>query len=100
MSEQSEQGAPNTGKRVGPAPATRCLLPGWRTRIILDPVAGRCAEAGSAGHAPAGATANSKLTFHPDHSVGADQHGGQFFIPHALYRSHYLELIFARLLQQ
>ena len=27
---------------------------------------------GSAGHAPAGATANSKLTFHLDHSVGAD----------------------------
>ena len=26
-----------------------------------------------AGHAPASATANSKLTFQPDHSVGADQ---------------------------
>jgi hypothetical protein len=36
-------------------------------------VAGCATSTGSAGHAPAGATANSKLTFHPDHSVGADQ---------------------------
>ena len=35
-------------------------------------MAGCATSTGSAGHAPAGATANSKLTFHPDHSVGAD----------------------------
>lgn len=27
---------------------------------------------GFAGHAPVGATANSELTFYPDHSMGAD----------------------------
>jgi hypothetical protein len=36
-------------------------------------VAGCATSTGSAGHAPAGATANSKLTFHLDHSVGADE---------------------------
>jgi len=40
---------PNIGKRVGPSPATRRLLLGWQARIILDPVAGRRAEAGLGG---------------------------------------------------
>jgi len=34
-------------------------------------VAGCATSTGFAGHA--GATANLKLTFHPDHSVGANQ---------------------------
>src|SRR5437660_4445913 len=37
----------------------------------LRRVAGCATPTGSAGHA--GATANLKLTFHPDHSAGADQ---------------------------
>jgi hypothetical protein len=36
-------------------------------------VAGCATPSGSAGHA--GETANLKLTFHLDHSVGADQDG-------------------------
>jgi hypothetical protein len=36
-------------------------------------VAGCATPSGSAGHA--GETANLKLTFHLDHSVGADQFG-------------------------
>ena len=36
-------------------------------------VAGCATSTGSAGHAPAGTTANTKLTFRPDHSAGADQ---------------------------
>src|SRR5712691_13105618 len=40
---------PNINKRVGPSPATRRLLLGWQARIILDPVAGRRAEAGFGG---------------------------------------------------
>ena len=42
-------------------------------RASIRRVAGCATSTGSAGHAPAGATANSKLTFHLDHSVGADQ---------------------------
>jgi hypothetical protein len=37
-------------------------------------VAGCATPIGFAGHAPTSATANSELTFHPDHSMGADQH--------------------------
>ena len=44
-------------------------------RASIRRVAGCASSTGSAGHAPAGATANSKLTFQTDHSVGADQHG-------------------------
>jgi hypothetical protein len=35
-------------------------------------VAGCATPIGFAGHAPTSATANSELTFHPDHSMGAD----------------------------
>jgi hypothetical protein len=36
-------------------------------------VAGCATPIGFAGYAPTSATANSELTFHPDHSMGADQ---------------------------
>jgi hypothetical protein len=49
---------------MGPATSTR----GVRARIRR--VAGCAPPTGSAGHA--GATANLKLTFHLDHSAGAD----------------------------
>jgi hypothetical protein len=51
--------------RGGPVTSTR----GVRARIRR--VAGCATPIGSAGHA--GATANLKLTFHLDHSAGADQ---------------------------
>jgi hypothetical protein len=41
-------------------------------RASIRRVAGCATSTGSADHATAGATANSKLTFHLDHSVGAD----------------------------
>jgi hypothetical protein len=41
-------------------------------------VAGCATPTGSAGHA--GATANLKLTFHLDHSAGADQSRVSFFM--------------------
>ena len=41
-----------------------------KSRTRLRRVAGYATSTGCAGHA--GATANSKLTFHLDHSVGAD----------------------------
>ena len=80
MSEQSEQGAPNTGKRVGPAPATRCLLPGWQARIILDPVAGRRAEAGFGGSN--GSLVGLSVTHVQPHLVVGDVEAGQGLIPH------------------
>src|SRR5438132_14222875 len=40
-------------------------------RACIRSVAGCATPTGSAGHA--GATADLKLTFHPDHSAGADQ---------------------------
>src|SRR5262249_18872322 len=43
-------------------------------RARLRRVAGCATSTGFAGHA--GATANLKLTFHPDHSVGANQSAG------------------------
>ena len=42
-------------------------------RAELHRVAGCATPASSAGHAPAGAETGAKLTFQPDHSVGADQ---------------------------
>jgi len=48
-------------------------------RINIRRLAGCATTTGSAGHA--GATANLKLTFHPDHSAGADQLGFPQFQP-------------------
>ena len=44
-----------------------------RCRASIRRVAGCATPTGAAGHATAGATTNSKLTFHLDHSVGSDQ---------------------------
>ena len=41
-------------------------------RASLRRMAGCATPTSSAGHAPAGATANHELTFHPDHPMGAD----------------------------
>src|SRR5262249_34053858 len=65
--------------RVGDAPTTRSgPTPQWiqatstrGVRARIRRVAGCATPTGSAGHA--GATANLKLTFHLDHSAGADQ---------------------------
>jgi hypothetical protein len=67
-------------KRVGPAPTTRCLLPGWRARIILDPVAGRCAEAGFGGSN--GSVVGLSGTHVQPHLVVDDMEAGQGLIPH------------------
>ena len=45
LQDRDDLAIPNIAKRVGPSPATRRLLLGWQARIVLDPVAGRCAEA-------------------------------------------------------
>src|SRR5262249_42613018 len=50
------------------AQSSPSVLEGVRAR--LRRVAGCATPSGSAGHA--GETANLKLTFHPDHSVGAN----------------------------
>src|SRR5438105_4833147 len=49
LQHRDDLAIPNIGKRVGPSPATRRLLPGWQARVILDPVTGRRAEAGFGG---------------------------------------------------
>jgi hypothetical protein len=49
LQDRDDLAIPNIGKRVRPLPATQRLLPGWQARIILDPVAGRRAEAGFGG---------------------------------------------------
>src|SRR5439155_415703 len=58
--------------------AAACLdrLPGSGTggvRASTRRMAGCAIPTSSAGHAPAGAKADPKLTFHPDHLVGAGQ---------------------------
>jgi hypothetical protein len=70
---------PNTGKRVGPAPAARRLLPGWQARIILDPVAGRCAEGGFGGSN--GSLVGLSGTHVKPHLVVGDVEAGQGLIP-------------------
>jgi hypothetical protein len=50
-------------------------------RACIRRVAGCATPAGSAGHA--GATANLKLTFHLDHSAGADQSNQDGTLPYA-----------------
>ena len=71
---------PNISKRVGPAPATRRLLPGWQARIILDPVAGRRAEAGFGGSN--GSVVGLSGTHVQPHLVVDDMEAGQGLIPH------------------
>ena len=59
---------------IRPHEITRLQAAGTRgVRASIRRVAGCATSTGSAGHAPAGTTANTKLTFRPDHSVGADQ---------------------------
>ena len=59
---------------IRPHEITRLQAAGTRgVRANIRRVAGCATSTGSAGHAPAGATVNTQLTFRPDHSVGADQ---------------------------
>ena len=98
LKELGAQGPPGRYSSHQPTPARRItasygvvpvanlgLTRSWATHYTtrLNPVsvewfrrvAGCATPTGSAGHA--GATANLKLTFHPDHSVGANQWGPQ-----------------------
>jgi hypothetical protein len=72
---------PNTGKRVGPSSAARRLLLGWQARIILDPVAGRRAEASFGGSN--GSVVGSSGTHVQPHLVVSDVEAGQCLIPHS-----------------
>jgi transposase InsO family protein len=58
---------------IRPHEITRLQAAGTRgVRASIRRVAGCATSTGSAGHAPAGPTASTKLTFRSDHSVGAD----------------------------
>ena len=81
LQDRDDLAIPNIGKRVGPAPATRRLLLGWQTRIILDPVAGRRAEAGFGGSK--GSVVGLSGTHVQPHLVVRDVEAGQGLIPHS-----------------
>ena len=81
LQDRDDLAIPNTGKRVGPAPATRRLLLGWQARIILDPVAGRRAEAGFGGGN--GSVVGLSVTHVQPHLVVGDVEAGQGLIPHS-----------------
>ena len=79
LQDRNHSAIPNTGKRVGPAPATRRLLLGWQARIILDPVAGRRAEAGFGGGN--GSIVGLSVTHVQPHLVVGDAGGRAGSIP-------------------
>jgi hypothetical protein len=80
LQDRDDLAIPNTAKRVGPSPATRRLLLGWQARIILDPVAGRRAEAGFGGSN--GSVVGLSVTHVQPHLVVGDMEAGQGLIPH------------------
>ena len=77
--DRDDLAIPNIGKRVGPSPATRRLLLGRQERIILDPVAGRRAEAGFGGSN--GSVVGLSGTHVQPHLVVGDVEAGQGLIP-------------------
>ena len=79
LQDRDDLAIPNIGKRVGPAPATRRLLLGWQARIVLDPVAGRRAEAGFGGGN--GSVVGLSVTHVQPHLVVGDVEAGQGLIP-------------------
>ena len=58
---------------ISPHKSLGCKPLAHEVRASSRCVAGCATSPGSAGHAPTGTTANTKLTFRPDHSVGAPQ---------------------------
>ena len=80
LQDRDDLAIPDIAKRVGPSPATRNLLPGRQPRIILDPVAGRCAEAGFGGRN--GSIVGLSVTHVQPHLVVGDVEAGQDLIPH------------------
>jgi len=85
VQDRDDLAIPNIGKRVRPSPATRCLLLGWQARIILDPVAGRRAEAGFGGSN--GSVVGLSGTHVQPHLVVGDVEAGQGLIPQSLDES-------------
>jgi hypothetical protein len=79
LQDRDDLAIPNIGKRVGSSPATRRLLLGWQARIILDPVAGRCADAGFGGSN--GSVVGLSETHVQPHLVVGDVEAGQSLIP-------------------
>jgi hypothetical protein len=79
LQDRDDLAIPNIGKRVGPSPATRHFLPGWQARIILDPVAGRRAEAGFGGSS--GCVVGLSANHVQPHLVVGDVEAGQCLIP-------------------
>ena len=79
LQDRDDLAIPNIGKRVGPSPATRRLLLGWQARIILDPVAGRRAEAGLGGGD--GSVVGLSVTHVQPYLAVGDVEAGQGLIP-------------------
>jgi hypothetical protein len=79
LQDRDDVAIPNIGKRVRPSPATQRLLLGWQARIILDPVAGRCAEARFGGSD--GNVVGLSGTHVQPHLVVGDVNAGQGLIP-------------------
>jgi hypothetical protein len=79
LQDRDDLAIPNIGKRVGPSPATRRLLPGWQARIVLDPVAAHRAEAGFGGRN--GRLVGLSATHVQPHLVVGDVEAGQGLIP-------------------
>jgi hypothetical protein len=78
LQDRDDLAIPNIGKWVGSAPATRRLLLGWQARIILDPIAGRRAEAGFGGSN--GGVVGLSVTHVQPHLVVGDVEAGQGLI--------------------
>jgi hypothetical protein len=68
--EDEKRNGRNPRRVAAPCFAAPCLAYSGIS-LALSPDKGYASPTGSAGHASA--TANLKLTFHPDHSAGADQ---------------------------
>ena len=79
LQDRHDLGVPNVGQRIGPPPAARRLLLRRQARIILDPVAGRRAEAGLGGGN--GGVVGLSVTHVQPHLVVGDVEAGQVLIP-------------------
>jgi hypothetical protein len=77
--DRHDFGVPNLSERIGPPASARRLFLGGQTRIVLDPVAGRGAEAGLGG-GNSGVVGLSETHIQPHLMVG-DVEAGQALIP-------------------
>jgi hypothetical protein len=75
LQDRDDLAVPNFSKRIGPAPATPRFPSGWQARIILDPVAGRRAEAGFGGSN--GSVVGLSVNHVQPHLVVGDVEAGQ-----------------------